>query len=507
IIFLAPVLAYAAEMEENDQHALIFRKAIDPDQTDNKWKLWLLSGSVNRQSGDIRSRQSKKVSPVEEEEMKKSKLGEMVAKLEHTLNKHDEDPGHNTEETLVSKIFREIIGPFILQRSTQVCALLLYLVYITLAIGGCLNIKEGLDPKLLVRESFYLSKFYAIIDETFWREGLQMQVVVNNPPNLFHPETRKIFDEMMSEFEGTQYTMKPNATMLWLRAYETHLETELQELNIQKPNTSSEWYQRCRDWLVVAGGRRLWQMDMVWANKTFDETPNITAFRFQLGLRNYRTPTDHTHSCKLMRSIAEKYSDLNVTTFHEYYPFADQYLELTPSLFQNIFLDLGTILAVSLIMIPDIKCAISIVLSIASINVGVLGFMSFWGVNLDSVSIITVIMCIGFAVDLSAHIAYAFSQSFGNSHARAVAALETLGWPVFLGASSTVLGILLLTLVDSYIVQIFFKTVFIVINLSILHGLVFLPIFMMLIVTGTRSREQVQNSEKSKNNLEMSIAA
>lgn len=276
--------------------------------------------------------------------------------------------------------------------------------------------------------------------------------------------------------------MHPNATMIWLRAYEHHLETEVHELNIEKPNSTVEWYTRCRDWLIVAGGRRLWQMDMVWANTTFEETPRITAFRFQLGLRNYRTPTDHTHSCKLMRSIADKYSMFNVTTFHEYYPFADQYLELTPSLFQNMISDLCTIFAVSWVMIPELICAVAIVLSIASINVGVLGFMSFWGVNLDSVSIITVIMCIGFSVDLSAHIAYAFSQSYGNSHARAVAALETLGWPVFLGASSTVLGILLLTLVDSYIVQIFFKTVFLVINFSILHGLIFLPIFLMKVV-------------------------
>ena len=58
--------------------------------------------------------------------------------------------------------------------------------------------------------------------------------------------------------------------------------------------------------------------------------------------------------------------------------------------------------------------------------------MAYWGVNLDSVSMITVIMCIGFAVDLSAHIAYAFSQAYGSAHHRAVEALETLGWPMFL---------------------------------------------------------------------------
>ncbi|VDL85605.1 unnamed protein product [Nippostrongylus brasiliensis] len=98
-------------------------------------------------------------------------------------------------------------------------------------------------------------------------------------------------------------------------------------------------------------------------------------------------------------------------------------------------------------------------------------------------------MCIGFAVDLSAHIAYAYSQAYGSAHERAVYALETLGWPVFLGASSTILGILVLTLVDSYIVQIFFKTVFLVISFSMLHGLLFLPVLLILLIPETRRRE------------------
>ncbi|KIH64019.1 hypothetical protein ANCDUO_05672 [Ancylostoma duodenale] len=175
---------------------------------------------------------------------------------------------------------------------------------------------------------------------------------------------------------------------------------------------------------------------MVWGQKE-EDFYELKAFRFQLGLRNYRTPTDHTNSCKLMREIASRYPQFNVTTFHEYYPFADQYLELKPSLSQNFTLGLLSMLAVSLIMIPDVRAAFAVVGCIASINAGVLGFMTFWGVNLDSVSMITVIMCIGFAVDLSAHIAYAYSQAYGTAHERAVFALETLGWPVFLVSSGT----------------------------------------------------------------------
>jgi len=53
-------------------------------------------------------------------------------------------------------------------------------------------------------------------------------------------------------------------------------------------------------------------------------------------------------------------------------------------------------------------------------------------------------MSIGFSVDLSAHITYGYVKSpHGLSRdSKAIAALETLGWPVFLGAFSTVVGIM-----------------------------------------------------------------
>uniref|UniRef100_A0A0K0DAN2 SSD domain-containing protein n=1 Tax=Angiostrongylus cantonensis TaxID=6313 RepID=A0A0K0DAN2_ANGCA len=293
--------------------------------------------------------------------------------------------------------------------------------------------------------------------------------------------------------------------MIWLKAYEMHLEREKTELNIEKPRNSSEWYRRCRDWLLVAGGRRLWEKDMVWGQNK-EDFYELKTFRFQLGLRNYRTPTDHTNSCKLMREIASKYAIFNVTTFHEYYPFADQYLELKPSLVRNFELGLLSMFVVTMVMIPDIRAAFAVVLCIASINVGVLGFMTFWGVNLDSVSMITVIMCIGFAVDLSAHIAYAYSQAYGSAQKRVVFAMETLGWPVFLGASSTILGITVLTLVDSYIVQIFFKTVFLVILFSMIHGLLFLPVFLMFLIPNERKKMDEENSDRKRRATKCGIA-
>lgn len=39
-----------------------------------------------------------------------------------------------------------------------------------------------------------------------------------------------------------------------------------------------EWYERCREWLITAGGRRLWEKDMVWGKNKSD--PEVSPFNF-----------------------------------------------------------------------------------------------------------------------------------------------------------------------------------------------------------------------------------
>ena len=50
---------------------------------------------------------------------------------------------------------------------------------------------------------------------------------------------------------------------------------------------------------------------------------------------------------------------------------------------------------ISLIFIPNPVCSLWVAFAIISIELGVLGFMTFWHVNLDSISMINLIMCIG----------------------------------------------------------------------------------------------------------------
>ncbi|VDM72304.1 unnamed protein product [Strongylus vulgaris] len=105
--------------------------------------------------------------------------------------------------------------------------------------------------------------------------------------------------------------------------------------------------------------------------------------------------------------------------------------------------------------------------SIVSINVGILGFMTFWNVRLDFISMVTIVMSIGFCVDFAAHLAYNFAKGQNlPASERMRDALYAVGAPILQSATSTILGVSFLASAESYVFRSFLKTIFLVILLG-----------------------------------------
>ena len=150
--------------------------------------------------------------------------------------------------------------------------------------------------------------------------------------------------------------------------------------------------------------------------------------------------------------------------FHPYFIYIDQYLEIKPQTIQSVLVTAGFMMVISFIMIPNPICSLWVAFSIMSIVAGVLGYMTWWGVNLDGVALINLIMCIGFSVDYSAHICYHYMSVEDRSPDKKISAsLYALGLPIIQGAISTILGVIGLAFAPSYLFITFFKMIFLVI--------------------------------------------
>jgi patched domain-containing protein len=213
---------------------------------------------------------------------------------------------------------------------------------------------------------------------------------------------------------------------------------------------------------------------------------------------------------KDLRDIC-KTSSLNVTIFHPYFVFFDQFELVRPTSIQCMVIGALIMMVISFIFIPNILCSIWITFSIISIEIGVVGYMSLWEVNLDSISMINLIMCIGFSIDFTAHICYVYmSSKCKYPEDRVREALYSLGLPILQGSVSTILGVVALLLAQSYIFVVFFKMVFLVIFFGAMHGLFLLPVMLSLFgpnscskVDDTHSNDDIMFQYKDKKDLNL----
>ena len=130
-----------------------------------------------------------------------------------------------------------------------------------------------------------------------------------------------------------------------------------------------------------------------------------------------------------LRAICHQ-SPYNVTVFNPYFIYFDQFLGVLPNTVQCVGLAALIMLIVSLVFIPNPICSLWVAFAIMSIELGVLGFMAFWGINLDAISMINLIMSIGFSVDFAAHISYSYMDSEGTPDDRVRNSLYSLGLPI-----------------------------------------------------------------------------
>merc|ERR1719341_325960 len=217
-----------------------------------------------------------------------------------------------------------------------------------------------------------------------------------------------------------------------------------------------------------------------------DCTEHIIGSRFVLQGFNIRNSSEEAEVVTQLRKVCHD-SKFNVTVFHPYFIYFDQYLVVLPTTIQCVVIAAMIMMIVSLIFIPNPLCSLWVAFSIVSIELGVLGFMTFWGVNLDSISMINLIMCIGFSVDFAAHISYHYMDSEGTPDDRVRNSLYGLGLPILQGAVSTILGVIGLMIAPSYIFVTFFKMVLLVISLGFLHGLFLLPVLLSIFGPGSCS--------------------
>ncbi|GMH16328.1 hypothetical protein Nepgr_018169 [Nepenthes gracilis] len=234
------------------------------------------------------------------------------------------------------------------------------------------------------------------------------------------------------------------------------------------------------------------------------ETGVIRASEF----RTYHTPLnkqgDYVNAMRAAREFSSRVSDslkIDIFPYSVFYIYFEQYLDIWRTALVNIAIALGAVFLVCLVITSSLWTSAIILIVLAMILVDLMGVMAILGIQLNSVSLVNLIMSMGIAVEFCVHITHAFSVSYGDRNQRAKVALGTMGASVFSGITLTKLvGVIVLYFAKSEIFVVYYFQMYLALVLiGFLHGLVFLPVLLSLVGPPSRlvSIDEMHENESS----------
>ncbi|XP_023242223.1 patched domain-containing protein 3-like [Centruroides sculpturatus] len=404
-----------------------------------------------------------------------------------------------TKKVLAAALFRDYVAPTLGLKPVKAIIILLYILYLAIAIWGCCVVHEGIELELLHPYSSVAIKFHQEENLYFNRYNDRIQVVINEPLEYWKPEVQQEVEHVLQKFENAPHIADSYLTESWLRYFLKMVKDERSSTLFSNFNLTNKI-----DFLIAlqriflkAPVFKIFKNDILFSkNKT-----DILSSRFILQADGLDNVGQKTEMFKDLKSIAGSFP-YDVRVYNNLFPFYDQFLIVSVTSLKSIGTATLIMIFVSLLFLTKISCVVIVVIAVISIEMGVVGFMSFWGVHLDTVSMINLIMCIGFSVDFVAHISHAYISCPDNEipNNKLRTALYSVGLPILQGGISSALGIMLLILIPAYTFIVFVKVVFLVVIISILHALIMIPVlFTMFDSLGrTKNHSVIEGSENEQ---------
>lgn len=247
----------------------------------------------------------------------------------------------------------------------------------------------------------------------------------------------------------------------------------------------NDYYDGVKTWLDGAGVRS--KRNIKWVDHS-DPRQGIKASRFSAKINPAYTRSggDQYDTMEALRSeVSKAVPDSFPFTFQ--FLFWEEMAVIEKELWRNLLLCTICVLVFILLLIVQIRVSVTVFLAIFLTLIDMVGILYFWGVTINGVVTVYILVCVGLAVDYSAHIGHAFEDAYGTSDERAAEAVLRMGTAVTNAVVSTMMAVLVFSLSKTYIFRVFFKCFFVVTLIGGAHGLVLLPVLLALL-GGDRAR-------------------
>lgn len=357
--------------------------------------------------------------------------------------------------------------------------ILVYFVYAAVTIWSTLHFKEGL---LLEQLSYEGSSFHkhVVTSMDLYEMELILSIDMMEPLDYSKPIVQEQIESLIVEAKK-DLLIREGFHISWLEAYK--------ESTLYNDTSEAAFVRNLKEFLDFNG---FYRNDVVFSNIS----NSIIASRVYVRSSASDDWVELTRLMVRMREVVDA-STLPVTTFAPQFLYYSQIATIVEQTQQNLAFAGISIFIITVLLIPEPRMVILTLFAVASMIIGLIGFMYLWGLVLSSLTMLAMIMSVGFSVDYSVHIIHAYMQAKGDTREIKIKkAIEMAGGPVFNGAFSTFLGICFLLLAKSYLFHTFFIVIFLVLVLGSTHALIFIPVALSIIGPLNTAPKSTNSSEQ-----------
>ena len=314
-------------------------------------------------------------------------------------------------------------GKFLMFSATKVFVIVFSLALLAAGIYGATKVDESFDRRILAKDGSYLKKFLSA-QERYFKLSIPVSIVESSTINYAERSTQDEIKRLSTMVSSNEHYEK--SVLSWMDQF-TRYANESNTII-----TPSNFMAELKKFLSIPqyGFHR---QDLKFSlNDTTLEASRIIGFM--------KSSTDSIFQKNAMLSLREdlaKQHKLSVYPIARPFIFFEQYAITSRETIRNLLIAALAVLVVTSPFLVDCSVTILVVLNFVALVLELFGLMVLWDVSLNSVSMINLVMAIGFAVDYSAHIAHAYVMSDKESaNDRVVDALSTLGASVFMGGKN-----------------------------------------------------------------------
>lgn len=359
----------------------------------------------------------------------------------------------------------------------KIAVLLLFLAYIGLSIWGASKLNIGMDLSDLVTKDSHFYRYNEVNDQWFTKEAFI--TLYFKTSNNYSDDSKQIYLQNLIHSIKSDSDINSKYSVCWYCDYKT---------TTYYNDTSEESFAKgLKQFLKY---NRHMQHDVLFN----EEKTTIGSSRFFFVTKHLPNFQSYARLMTRLRTLADE-SHLPVTVFSAVFPFLEHFNSILAATLQTLGCAVAALLLMSVIFMPHPIVIGLMTLSMFSILLGILGFMHFWDLSLSSITMLELIICVGFSVDASAHVCHAYMTSEGKTRqTRINRAFDCVGGPIFNASMSSLIAVLTLAFSKSFIFQSFFKLMVLVISFGLLHAILLMPV--LLAYFGP----EVNNHSNSKNN-------